>query len=708
MTRDVLVPILVVGILGLMVLPLPSVFLDCLLALNITIALAVLLTSMHIRKALDFSVFPSLLLVTTLFRLGLNVSSTRLILLHGHEGTGSAGRVIETFGNFVVGGNYVVGLVVFLILIIINFVVITKGSGRIAEVGARFTLDALPGKQMSIDSDLAAGILTQDQARDKRESLSLEADFYGAMDGANKFVRGDAIAGLIITGINIVGGLVIGVANAGLSIGDAAEMYTVLTIGDGLVSQIPSLIIATAAGLVVTRSADGKQLGSQVIGQTLGNRKVLGAASGVVAALGFVPGLPLIPFLALAVGLHLLKRNAPDGHDPVSATDVARAAEAGAPPRTEEEELADMLPVEPVQLEVGFSLVPMVSRERGGELLDRIVGLRKRFAKELGILIPPVHLRDSLDIGGGDYQVLIHGVVVAKGTIMADRVLAMDPGSSVEEIDGIPTRDPAFGIPALWIQPDDVDEAEIAGYTVVEPPAVVATHLSEIFREHAADIVGRQELQELIDIVAKRHPKLVDDLIPATLGYSDIHAVVRNLLRENVSIRDLRTILEAMGDAARLSKGTIKLSEAVRRRLGASIAQRLTEPDGKLYASLLDPGCEEGLRGCLGANENDAALAPDLATAQQLLGGIQRAVETLGMHGHQPVVVAPSDLRFPLWKFVHRFMPQVIVVAQQELPPRLEVSALATVSLTRRVAQARKQSPINQSNMNAPMQEAMA
>ena len=676
MRKDALVPLVVVGILGLMVVPLPASILDALLAVSITMSLAMLLTSMHVKKALEFSAFPSLLLVTTLFRLGLNVATTRLILLHGADGTDAAGRVIETFGQFVVGGSYVVGLVVFLILIIINFAVITKGSGRIAEVAARFTLDALPGKQMSVDSDLAAGLLTQPEARAKREALAQEADFYGAMDGANKFVRGDAVAGLIITGINIVGGLVIGATQGGMSIADAAKVYTVLTIGDGLVSQIPALVISTAAGLVVTRASDGQGLGTQVLGQTLGNPRVLGASAGVVGAMAFIPGLPMLPFLALAGGLYALKRNVP-----AIAEAGAKPAADAARPRTEDEELRDMLPVEPLQLEVGFSLVPLVDKERGGELLDRIVGLRKRFAKDLGILLPPVHLRDSLDIGGGDYRVLVHGVVVGSGNVMADRVLAMDPGDAFEKIDGIPTKDPAFGIPALWISPREQERAELAGYTVVEPAAVMATHLSEIFRDHAAEIVGRQELQELVDVVARRPPKVVDALVPALLSYGDVLGVIRNLLRERVNVRDLRSILEALADAARTTKSLVNLTEHVRQRIGPSIAQPLKEQDGTLYAALLDPACEEALRGWVVRNEHDVALAPDLGHAQALLAGVQRAVEQLSLAGRRPVIVAPSDLRYAFWKFTSRFLPQVTVVAQQELPSRLPVQAVATVSL---------------------------
>jgi len=677
--RDIMVPLFVVGMLGVMMMPLPSMALDFLLAVNITFSLAIVLTAMHIKKPLEFSVFPALLLVTTLYRLAINVGTTRRILLEGHNGPSAAGKVIETFGNFVVGGNYVVGVVVFLILIIINFAVITKGAGRIAEVAARFILDALPGKQMSVDADLAAGVVTQEQARSRRDELGREADFYGAMDGASKFVRGDAIAGLIITGINILGGLVIGTSQAGLSVGEAAQTYTILTIGDGLVSQIPALIISTAAGLVVTRASDTANLGSQLIGQTLGNPKVLLTASGVVTSMAFIPGLPFLPFVGLGVGLYVLKTRLPkdESEDGASATD----GEAVSDEQTEEQQLQGMLQVEPLQLDVGFSLVPLVDRDRGGELLDRIVGLRKRFARELGILLPPVHLRDSLEIGGEEYHVLLNGVTVASGEVVADRLMAMDPGDVAEEVEGIEAADPAFGVPALWITRSDQERAEMAGYTVVEPDAVMATHLSEVFKEHAADIVGRQELQDLVDVVAQRYPKLVDDLIPGVLGYSEVLAVVRNLLREKVSIRDLRSILEALADGARLTKSPTFLTEHVRQRMGSAIAQSLTETDGKLYAALLDPACEEALRGCLIRDDNDVALSPDLHTAQGLLLGLQKAMEELSLAGRRPVVVAPTDLRYGLWKFSHRFLPQVTIVAQQELPPRLEVAALTTVQL---------------------------
>lgn len=684
---DLLLPIAVVGLLGLMVVPVAPAFLDALLALNVTAAIAILLTAMHIRRPLDFSVFPALLLVTTLFRLGLNVSSTRLILLEGHNGTAAAGSVIETFGRFVVGGNYVVGAVVFLILLVINFVVITKGSGRIAEVAARFTLDALPGRQMAIDADLAAGNINQEEARRRREQLSQETDFYGAMDGANKFVRGDAIAGLMITAVNIVGGLVVGVLDMGLDIGHAAKLYTVLTIGDGLVGQIPALVISTAAGMIVTRNSDSRGLGTQLMSQALGNRAVLDAASAVVAAVAFIPGLPMVPFLGLVGAMQLYKRTL------VTAA-AAQGAEPGKPggaPLTleqqrekEEQDLQAMLPVESLELRVGYGLVPFVTRDRGGgELLDRIVALRKRFAQDLGIIVPPVVLKDSLEYPSGEYRVFINGVVVAQGTIMTDRILAMDPGNAGGKVSGIETKDPAFGIPALWILPKDRDRAEMWGYTVVEPVSVMATHLSEVFREHAADLLGRVELQQLIDVVARRHPRLVDELIPAQLTIGEVLQVARRLLEEGVSIRDLRTIIEGLSDAARVSKAPVALVEAVRQKLGPAIAQSLVEADQKLYAALLEPDTEATLRKVLVKEGGDVGLAPDLPTAQAVLGGVQRAVEKLGLAGRRPILVAPTDLRYPLWKFVHRFLPQVVVVAQQELPARLEVCATAAVGVER-------------------------
>ena len=677
--QPLIAPLGIVAIVVLMVLPLPPIMLDFLLALNITIALLILLTAIQLRRALDFSVFPSILLVTTLFRLALNISSTRLILLRGDTGTEAAGKIINTFGNFVVGGSYVVGAVIFLILVIINFVVITKGSGRIAEVSARFTLDALPGKQMSIDSDLAAGLLSQDAARDRREELAREADFYGAMDGASKFVRGDAVAGLIITALNIVGGLIIGVLIADMSFGEAARTYTILTIGDGLVSQIPALLISTAAGIVVTRAADDRELGGQLAGQLLQDPRVMTSGAIVTAALGLVPGMPALPFFllagSLAVGARMLGR-------PAKKKAVeAREAAALKPMMSEEDQIADMLPIEALELEVGYALVPLVDAREGGELVKRIAGLRRSIATDLGIILPPVHLRDNLELASGEYRLLIHGVEAAKGTVMPDRLMAMDPGDAREKVDGIATTEPAFGLPALWIRPSQRARAELAGYTVVEPATVVITHVSEAIHRDAEQLLGREDLQRLLEVVASRAPKVVEELVPTQLSHAELLAVLRALLRERVSIRDLKTVLEVLSEASRYGKAVNYLVDQVRQRLGPAIVQALVGGDNKLHASILDAPSEDLLRGTVVRTDSDAMLAPDLQTAQQLLSGLQRVVETANLHGVPPILLAPPDLRYPLWRFANRFLPQLVVLSQRELPPRVEVSTSSTVSI---------------------------
>lgn len=680
--QPMLAPMGIVGIVVLMVMPLPPVILDFLLALNITISLVILLTAVQLRKALDFSVFPSVLLVTTLLRLSLNISSTRLILLHGDQGTEAAGKIINTFGNFVVGGSYVVGTIIFLILVIINFVVITKGSGRIAEVSARFTLDALPGKQMSIDSDLAAGLIAQDEARTRREDLAREADFYGAMDGASKFVRGDAVAGLIITALNIVGGLIIGVLIADMSFSDAAQTYTILTIGDGLVSQIPSLLISTAAGIVVTRAADDRELGGQFAGQLLRDPRVMLAGSIVTAALGLVPGMPLGPFLVLSAALAIGGRTLARAK---TAPEAQREAALLKPTLSEEDQIADMLPIEALELEVGYALVPLVDAREGGELVKRIAGLRRSIATELGIILPPVHLRDNLELASGEYRLMIHGVEVARGSVMPDRLMAMDPGDARDKVEGIATTEPAFGLPALWIRPTHRARAEVAGYTVVEPATVVITHVSEAIHRDAEQLLGREDLQRLLEVVASRAPKVVEELVPTVLSHAEVLAVLRALLRERVSIRDLKTVLEVLSEASRHGKAVNFLVDQVRQRLGPAIVQALLGSDAKLHASILDASSEDMLRGVVVRTDNDALLAPDLQLAQQLLASLQRVVETANLSGVAPILLAPPDLRYPLWRFANRFLPQLVVLSQRELPPRVDVITASTVS----IAQAR-------------------
>lgn len=691
---DLLMPAVMVGVLALMIVPLPTVVLDFLLTLNITTSVLVLLTAIHVRRPLDFSVFPSLLLVTTLFRLGLNVSTTRLILLNGSEGSGAAGEIVRTFGDFVVGGNYVVGIVVFLILTLINFVVITKGSGRIAEVSARFTLDALPGKQMSIDSDLSAGLLTQDEARARRSELARETDFYGAMDGSSKFVRGDAIAGLIITAINILGGLAIGVGQNAMGFGDAAALYTVLTIGDGLVSQIPTLLISTAAGMVITRAAEESDLGRQVVKQTLRNKKVLYAAVGILAALVLVPGMPVIPFVILAIGLLIAARrkDTPTSADRTPAE--LTAAQKRERPRSEEDELADLIAVNVLQLEIGYALVPVLNKGGDGAVVKRIAGLRKNIARDLGIILPPVHVRDNLELAPGEYRLLIHDVEAARGKVMPDRLLAMDPGDVRQKVAGIETIEAAFGLPALWIRSSQRTEAELGGYTVVDPETVIITHLSEVLHTQAAKLLGREELTQLLEIVAARNPRIVEELLPNVLTHTELLSVLRALLDEQVGVRDLRTILEALADASRYGKAIPFLVDQVRARLGPAIAQRFVEPDGKLYAAIFDGQTEDLLRQFVLRNDSETVLAPDLNTAQALLAQLQTAHQKMQGAGHPTLILAPADLRFPLRRFVSRLIPQLAVMSQAELPTRLDVVTVATLSIApRRPAAARVNVP---------------
>lgn len=686
---DLALPLGLVGILGLMILTLPALVLDLLLAINITISLVILLTAVNIRRALDFSVFPSLLLISTLFRLALNISSTRLILLDGAGGTEAAGDIIDTFGTFVVGGSYVVGIVVFLIITLINFIVITKGSSRIAEVSARFTLDALPGKQMSIDSDLASGLISQDEARRRRTDLANETDFYGAMDGASKFVRGDAIAGLVITAINIVGGLVIGVAQEGMSVSSAAETYTILTIGDGLVSQIPTLLISTAAGIVVTRSADSEDLTGTLGTQIFRSRRVLVASALVLGTLVLVPGMPILPFLALITLLLFLARNAP----PIPRPDAPEAPPGEPPPGegpdgpiSEEEELARIIPVEDLELQVGYSLVPLLDAREGGDLVNRIAGLRRNFARDLGIILPPVHLRDNLDLSPGEYRLYLHGVELASGMVMADRLMAMDPGDAREPIEaiggGIDTTEPAFGLPASWIRAAHRARAELAGYTVVEPVVIIVTHLSEALQREADKLLDRQGLDRLLDIVAERRPKVVDELLPGVLTHAELLSVLRALLRERVGIRDLQLILETIAEIAPRSRATSVLVKHVRRRLGPSITQSLTTDD-VLHTVILDAASEDTLRGVLVRGDDEDLISPDLATAQRLVGQLSRGAQTLAELGYPPVLLAPSDLRYPLWRFGHRFVPQLTVLANDELPSRVTVRTEMTLSIGR-------------------------
>jgi len=570
---DVGIAVGIIGILMVMIIPMPTALLDVLLAMNISLAVLIILVTIYVVKPLDFSVFPSLLLFSTLFRLSLNIASTRLILLHGHEGLLAAGHVIKGFGDFVVGGNPAVGLVIFVILVIINFVVITKGSGRIAEVSARFTLDAMPGKQMSIDADLNAGLIDEDAARARRAEISREAEFYGSMDGASKFVRGDAIAGIIITIINIVGGLIIGVLQRGLDVSTAVENYTLLTIGDGLVSQIPALVISTGAGILVTRaSSQGENIGVEISRQMMFQPRALMIASGIIFLFSLAPGMPFIPFFILASVLFFIGRTI-GMQEGKKTAETEEAPKETAKTELTHEEIEKLLPLDPLELEIGYGVIPIVDNKGQGNLLDRIRALRKQFATEMGIIMPSLHIRDNLDLKPNEYTFCIKGNEVARGELMSDHFLAIDPGDARGKIEGIKTKDPAFGLPAIWISPDKKAAAELAEYTVVEPASILTTHLSEVVRQYGYEFLGRQEIQRLLDAISKTSPKVVEELVPGLLTLGALQKVLQNLVREQVSIRDLLSIIETLADYAPMTKDTDILTEYVRQRLARSITK---------------------------------------------------------------------------------------------------------------------------------------
>ena len=679
-TGQGLLAVSVLAVLAILILPLPAFALDILLAFNIGISVLILLVALSLEKPLDFSVFPSMLLITTLFRLGLNVATTRLILLKGGEGARAAGDVIETFGRFAVGGSLIVGAVVFLILLAVNFSVITRGSGRIAEVAARFTLDALPGKQMSIDADLAAGLIDERGARTRRSSLEREIEFFGAMDGASKFVRGDAVAGLIITAINIVGGLAAGLIRDHMSLATAVESFTILTIGDGLVSQMPALLISTASGILVTRAGSGAHLGLEIGGQIFGKSRTLSYAAGVLCALAIVPGLPTIPFGLLGVGAYVLSRRR---DQPDKARRAAEAAAEAARPAPER--MQDLIVVDAIELEVGHALLRMIDLDKGGELPGRVTSLRKQIATDLGVVLPPVHLRDNLRLEPNEYRIRLRGIEVGKGTAYIDRLMVLDPSGGtphVAGLDGISAKEPAFGLNALWVVPTDRARAESAGLTVVDPPSVMTTHLSETIRRNVHELVGRQEVQELLGAIGKEAPKLVEDAIPGTISLGDLVRVVRGILREGLSVRDLRTILEAVADAAPRSKDTAFLIEQVRRRLFRQITSRVADPSGVVRAVTLDRVAEDTLRRSLGQSDGEATLAPDIDTARRLVSALEERAARFAADGQPTVIIAPPDLRRPLFDFASRFVPDLSVITARELVPGTSVEPVATIDLS--------------------------
>ncbi len=678
---DLFIAFGILAILAVMIIPLPPMLLDISLTFSLAISILILLVSIYTQRALDFTSFPSLLLMTTLFRLSLNVATTRLILTHGHEGEKAAGDVIASFANFVVGGNYVIGFIMFAILIVINFMVITKGSGRVAEVAARFTLDAMPGKQMSIDAELNAGHITEAEARKRRRQIEQEADFYGAMDGASKFVRGDAIAGIIITLINILGGLAIGVIQKGLDVGTAAKYYTMLTIGDGLLAQIPALIISTAAGTIVTRTSNSdKDMGAEVTSQLLVNPRAVMISGGVLILMGIIPGLPTVPFLmmgGLLCGVSwVIKRYKADA---AAAEKKALETQAIAPKK---ENIESMLPVDMVELEVGYGLISIVESDQSGDLLERIVSIRKQFALDLGIVVPSIHIRDNLQLAPGEYRVMIKGNRVGGGTLRPEAMLAMDPGNVSDPIDGIKTKEPAFGLDALWISPNRKEDAEIAGYTVVDLPTVMATHLTEIIRSHAHELLGRQEAASLVENFKKSHPKVVEELIPDLMSLGSVVRVMQGLLKEQVSIRNLLTIFETLADEAPRTKDIEVLTESVRKSLARGITAKYTTDQGNIPVMTLHPVIEELIANSLLQTEQGVQLVMDPNTAHRLINEIARAVENHPEVASQPILLTSPTSRRHIYKLTSRFIPQLVVLSHNELTSDADVQSVALVEMS--------------------------
>ncbi len=669
---NVMNALVLLGVLALMVMPVPPPFLDVLLTFNITFALMILLVTIYLREPLDFSVFPSVLLIVTLFRLALNVASTRLILSRAY-----AGEVINSFGNFVVAGNYVIGFVIFLIIVVIQFIVITKGAGRIAEVAARFTLDAMPGKQMSIDADLNAGLINEAEAKERRKKISREADFYGAMDGASKFVRGDAIAGIIIALINIVGGLLIGIVQRGLSLSEAVHTYTVLTVGDGLVTQIPALIVSTAAGMVVTRSAGETNLGAEFVSQMLNYPKVLLIAAVSLFLLGLVPGLPQIPFMIISLACLILFYSS--RHIGKAAEEAAAAGEAGEEEITEPLEQDDLFYVDPLELEIGYGLIPLVDKAKGGDLLKRLTNLRKQYANDMGIHTSPIRIRDNVQLKPNEYCIRLKGAEIARGRVYPDHLLAMSGGGKDIDVPGVKTEEPVFGLPAVWIRREERELAESSGHTVVEPEAVIATHFSEVVKRNAAEIMTRQDVKNLLDKVRKHAPAVVDELIPDQASVGFIQRILCNLLREQVPIKDMVTILETVSNFIGMTKDPDIISERVREALARAISRQYAEKGGVVHVLTLDPGLEDKLVEAIRASERSGSVALNPALTSRLMEAAQAASEGAIREGHQPIILCSSQVRLFLKRLTETAIPSLVVLSFNEIARGIDVKSIGMV-----------------------------
>ncbi|MCW8905438.1 flagellar biosynthesis protein FlhA [Sedimenticola sp.] len=673
-------PMVLVMLLVMVVIPLPPLALDIFFTFNIALSLIVVMVVVYTLRPLEFSVFPSLLLVATLLRLALNVASTRVVLLEGHQGGDAAGKVIEAFGAFVIGGNYAVGLVVFAILVIINFVVVTKGAGRVSEVSARFTLDAMPGKQMAIDADLNAGLIDQDEARTRREEVAQEADFYGAMDGASKFVRGDAVAGILILFINIIGGLAIGMLQHDLDLSTALRFYALLTIGDGLVAQIPSLLLSTSAAIIVTRVASSKQdMGGQIVSQLFTNPKALIITAVVLGMMGIIPGMPNFAFLTLAAlagggAWWILQRQQREQAAPV----VESMPEPAPTPEQKELTWDDVQPVDIIGLEVGYRLIPLVDKNQGGQLMNRIKGVRKKLSQELGFLIQPVHIRDNLDLSPGGYRISLNGVVIGEAEIYPDRELAINPGRVFGTLQGVATTDPAFGLEAVWIDAAQRDQAQTLGYTVVDASTVVATHLSEILQSHAHELIGHEEVQQLMEVLGRSAPKLVEDLVPAILTLGQLLKILQNLLAEGVAIRDIRTIAETLAEYAPQSQDLGALTAKARVALSRSIVQQLVGPVEEIPVVVLDPGLEQILQQTIQpAHDGGVGFEPGLA--EQLQKALAETANQQETAGQESILLVAAPIRMWMARFVKHSVPGMSVLSYNEIPDNRKIKVVATV-----------------------------
>ncbi|URZ16042.1 flagellar biosynthesis protein FlhA [Clostridium felsineum] len=677
-SKDIIVSLAIVGIVIMMIVPLPAKVLDFFIAFNISMSVIIILLTMFITEALQFSVFPTLLLITTLFRISLNISSTRLILLNGY-----AGDIINAFGSFVVGGNYVVGVIIFLIIIIVQFVVITNGSGRVAEVAARFTLDAMPGKQMTIDADLNAGLITEDEAKTKRKNLQLEADFFGAMDGASKFVKGDAVSSLIICSINIIGGIIMGVLMRNLSIGQAAQQYVILTIGDGLVSQIPALLISVATGILVTRSKNNENLGNEILGQITAFPKVLALACVVLITLAIIPGFPHLVFLILAVAMgvsaYLLFR------DEMSQKIIEKQHEnmqVMEQEKREPENVMKLISVEPMEIEIGYGLIPLADENSGGDLLQRIASVRRQCAIEMGIVVQPIRIRDNLQLKTNEYVVKIRGTIVSKGELMPNMLLCMDPANENADIKGIRTVEPTFGLPAMWINKDQREDAEIRGLTVVDPTTVMITHLTETVKDHSFELIGRQEVKEIVESMKEKYSAVVEELIPDLLTIGELQKILQNLLREKIPVKDMVTIMECLADNSRNTKDIELLTEYVRMSLGRTICGNLVDENNSIIVATLSPEVENLISNNIQKSSVQGsfpAISPDVTT--NLLNSIKQVVNTVNFNDGQPAILVSPKIRPAFRKLIEMVFPGVAVLSLNEIPNDIQIRTEGVVSL---------------------------